>query len=1161
MYTSKLARAGMKGRKRDTGVLRAVVTLAFVFIIIATILIGSIDKTEREQRLSLFGRFQVDYLSANEAAKNAILNNTDGVTVAVSEILAETEDFGILAGIDEKTAELGNFKLLEGKLPEHDNEITVEMNSLGNLGKNVKVGDQLSLRMETMSTKTSQTLIDEYEIKRERKIITELVYEEEENKKAFLKDFYETHPMIANFGLDEYDTVFKMGLDKNGNQIDFNELSENDLYCYAVSWVDYKHIDGDLINTLEVTTNKIIPWDGLLITMHTVHYLVYNNRLQPLEDNMNDEAIKYGIITQQYVAVQKKCILSGIIETYSDRWDTLNYPLANSFITQSACDDITNGLKSTGELFEYAPNYNKSFNLFLYSNSMSSTEMFEKFYPIYEENKKELPQIPMFPIYNETGEISYYVTMEQAIVFYSQQSTIPLTEKEIYAQFGSAVKYEDAAPIPEEQLPYRINSYSYPNIADTKGTLSMTVIAIVFVTTACAVFQIFITQIKRRTRKIALLKAVGATNFQVSSMLFFEGLYVLLFALPVGVILGFGFSYLVIMLMNLANASNALIFYVDPPSVLFGILFGALALFFGMSVPLIKAVKTPLTGSMSIASKTKRKIEEKPEKLVIQTFKRIEKRNRKANRERNFMFTALSCFIVSIMLISMFLCFSSFSNYNATVIKSNKPSYSFGSFYAMADRFAEENSDLILSSADEITSVEALTLGKMVYMRYDNMMGENGSPILNAFYKSVPDSMFSEYFTEFHAGVAGELNKAFQKDIKVKSKNEVAIEDISYKTTFYGISKDGDLFSRLNAAITEGSINPVEFSSGNEVIVLIPMYKPGRNILAETTRDETFFDNLDHDSKIKSILNDADIMDITLDADKSGFYENDSSLVVGNMIDLYAETQDVKEEGMLCTTKGGSVRVGAIIRYFPDENIWPFSGNTAPYTVIGSHNSLYRVYPKSCIRFEKGQISSMKRMIDTYYPYCYGETMFNVYAKNTADRNNTDLPLLNVAKENGFTLINYRESNYSLYSEALNNALIIGLLGVAASMISSVILMNTIISSLDQERKRFGILQSIGVNKASFMRSGLRNGIRLGLIAIIFANIILILILFFTTYFSNMSMSFIDYVNTMFTTGLYMYPYILHLSLCALFMIMIILMNTLHVKTILKYSPIENIKA
>lgn len=50
MYTAKLARSGMKGRKRDTRILLIVLTLSFIFTTISTILISSMEYTDEFQK-------------------------------------------------------------------------------------------------------------------------------------------------------------------------------------------------------------------------------------------------------------------------------------------------------------------------------------------------------------------------------------------------------------------------------------------------------------------------------------------------------------------------------------------------------------------------------------------------------------------------------------------------------------------------------------------------------------------------------------------------------------------------------------------------------------------------------------------------------------------------------------------------------------------------------------------------------------------------------------------------------------------------------------------------------------------------------------------------------------------------------------------------------
>ena len=73
---------------------------------------------------------------------------------------------------------------------------------------------------------------------------------------------------------------------------------------------------------------------------------------------------------------------------------------------------------------------------------------------------------------------------------------------------------------------------------------------VIFVVAFCAVLQIFLTQIKRRTRKIALLKSIGCTRGQVVSMLFWEGMYLLGYSMPLGIAAGFGVGWSAVQILQ-----------------------------------------------------------------------------------------------------------------------------------------------------------------------------------------------------------------------------------------------------------------------------------------------------------------------------------------------------------------------------------------------------------------------------------------------------------------------------------------------------------------------------------------------------------------------------------------------------------------------------------
>ena len=55
----KIALRGLIGQKRNTLLLWSVVTLAFLFLVLSTTLITSLNKTDEEQRRSTYGSWQI----------------------------------------------------------------------------------------------------------------------------------------------------------------------------------------------------------------------------------------------------------------------------------------------------------------------------------------------------------------------------------------------------------------------------------------------------------------------------------------------------------------------------------------------------------------------------------------------------------------------------------------------------------------------------------------------------------------------------------------------------------------------------------------------------------------------------------------------------------------------------------------------------------------------------------------------------------------------------------------------------------------------------------------------------------------------------------------------------------------------------------------------
>ena len=789
---------------------------------------------------------------------------------------------------------------------------------------------------------------------------------------------------------------------------------------------------------------------------------------------------------------------------------------------------------------------------------------------------------------------------------------------------------------------------------DTQATLTITVVGIIFITTACAVFQIFLTQIKRRTRKIALLKAVGATNGQIGGMLVWEGIYLLVIGLPLGAVIGFIVSYAAIFISNDVQAKQSIIFSVDPASLALGLVFGILALFIGMLIPMIIAIRTPLRGSMSGVgvkkTSVKRRAVSESALTTRQTFASVSKRHAQSNRSKNTVSFALSTFIISIMLIALFLGFCSFDDYKKIVVNDNRPDFLISAPYGMAPRFVEEKvpeidevagisdvyayrviekvpmmheafsplteydkrSNIIyafrqtagIDCLDFFTQTQDLDSGSedssededdnnntqllegtdIVISSYDkqNMLQLTAEQLARFVIpnSSVSQSMYyiNDYRAHYGYGDsymdpsqfidpsnpdAGDSDP--QPDDVNDNPDAESEDDETFTpllTTIYGIDADYPVMEQLKAAFAQSDFDEKEFAEGNQVILLVPKFLKGTSD-DYTSVVEGDFSKVSHAKRMSAILDAAKAFKLSYDKRFATYYDTEDVIKVGDRLEFEGSSISVGDETTSDKTIKKTATVGAIINYFPNDSIWPFSDNCMGYEVIAGNNLVTKLRPGSSRRLTAEEVQGYLMMDDLFYGGINGRTDFYIYGSDEMTRADTDLPLLTYAKSLGLSLTNYRESNSALYNEAVNNAMIIALLGIAAAMIALVILSNTVSSSVEQDSKRYGILQSIGVEARSFKLEQYRTGFLNGLISILIANALVALILFFTTFGATFGyeMSIGDYFADMIQNRLAMYPWALHAALCIVYLAIQMVIYRAPLKTVLKRSPIENIRA
>lgn len=1439
VITRKLAQQGMKGRKRDTFLLRTVITLSFVFITLATIFISSIKHTENYQKEQLYATWQTSILGATQGEIDYVKSHFNDDEYAVSELLGTYDGVGTVGTIDDNLIGMGSFKLLEGSFPTSRNDILIESNQLGALGASVGVGDTITVEVKYQVGSISEDEKQEFRSKIRSNNADTLSSLSPDERESFLGRMFDSTTSCYYKGRGYVTTRYK----QNGVPLSQSERLFEYLYYRSLYFTD--EFMGTDIYSVDETVKEVTAYDPTLYTyesmtvkLFTEYYYAYSQDDYNFEGSgaqLQKDIRDKGLVMSQYVVARLDFNVCGIIETYTDRWDTGFSTLANSFVCESGADFIKCAVEAATEGFKFgdaSTKFNCPSNVFIKSKSLtpveaycvcvdasessekSVNETYDEFLANqtyrevmlygkpclisdknYDESCMVEPQTVYAPIngyaifvwdvpeytdaagnhhaseevnvlvpkdvfdmfveefvleadertaeindvlggsfvsaasqyrildtlkkfdvfkkympygdfrkdtenwveicdggtkyvlnrkyFNEKGVIetpatyNYDSSMNPVTIIdkYGKETMYLVNDSEFdiyYFYLNAKLQGDDEAADLDasdreyyaslRQSPYdntnthlRINSLAYPeDVADTQATLTITVVGIIFITTACAVFQIFLTQIKRRTRKIALLKAVGATNGQIGGMLVWEGVYLLAVGLPLGAIIGFITSYAAIFISNDVQANKSIIFSVDPAPLALGLVFGILALFLGMLIPMIIAIRTPLRGSMSGVgvkkTSVKRRAVSESALTTRQTFASVSKRHAQSNRSKNTVSFALSTFIISIMLIALFLGFCSFDDYKKIVLNDNRPDFLISAPYGMAPRFVEEKVPEI-GEVTGISDVYAYRVIEKVPMMHEafsplteydkrsniiyafrqtagidrldfftqtqdldsgsedssededdnnnTQLVEGSDIVINSFYRqgmlrftdeqlarfvipnsSVSQSMYfiSDYRAHYGYGDSSMDSSQFidpsnpdaadsdpQPD-DVNDNPDAASEDdetfTPLLTTIYGIDADYPVMEQLKAAFAQSDFDEKEFAEGNQVILLVPKFLKGTSD-DYTSVVEGDFSKVSHAKRMSAILDAAKAFKLSYDKRFATYYDTEDVIKVGDRLEFEGSSISVGDETTSDKTIKKTATVGAIINYFPNDSIWPFSDNCMGYEVIAGNNLVTKLRPGSSRRLNAEEVQGYLMMDDLFYGGINGHTDFYIYGSDEMTRADTDLPLLTYAKSLGLSLTNYRESNSALYNEAVNNAMIIALLGIAAAMIALVILSNTVSSSVEQDSKRYGILQSIGVEARSFKLEQYRTGFLNGLISILIANALVALILFFTTFGATFGyeMSIGDYFADMMQNRLAMYPWALHAALCIVYLAIQMVIYRAPLKTVLKRSPIENIRA
>lgn len=1053
----KIAISGMKGRKKDTFLLSFVVLLSFLFIVTATILFSSSEKTKNIQRTNTFGTWHGSSLNGDDDLEESLLKIKEVEDLGKSRILGKSKTLGMVGTFNQELFDMGHFQLHEGRFPEADNEIALELNQLSYFSEDIKVGDTIPVEI----------VMPLYAID------METAYESEGKRiESELREAEEHFIRFANIddgsGLDDYGRWMLRFINSQREEMGLDDDEPTPVGILYNLW-------GRNITRNEQTLEV---FDGTkVVTRRSYLYSINDFSDEVVEDNI-EEVKANGTITSETTLVTRDMVVTGIVQTYSNLWDVDKYPVANSFVTEEAGKIFIEGgfyLTEEMDVSEYKfPN-----NYFIKSN-ISSEEFYKKY----------------------NNELSNF----------------------------------------------RRNSFAYPETAgSTETTLTYGILVFIFIATIFSVFQIYLTQMKRRTRKIALLKSIGATNGQVRGILIWEVIYLLIFCIPTSIVGGIITVKLILYLMNTLGNID-LNFYINYTLLILGMIAGVISVIIGMTIPMIKSMNVPLTGTISKAPKHKKipkrnKSESKSANLnvEVQTFRKISIKNLKYNKS-NLMFTlGLYTITISVLIGAIFLSFLAFEDYIDQVIATDKPDYGFEFDFGIRHREIPDYLEAF-QSIKGVKNVEFYKGGEHAYMWYE---GLEDNEIQSTFKKILPSNLIDEHFG---------INSLDYANLDDDRKH--LIEE-SIVTNTYTIDSEGELFNKFKNAISVGSVDKKNFEEGKEVIVLMPMYFPidYKDEKLHPITDNSILQNTEQKSRIKNLLEYSGLYDTSYDFRYSEYYLKDESLSPGDKIHLTIPTEGVDGNDKTNEVRFHELEAAGLIYYFPEEGIWPFSGTVENPVIIGSYNLITDLYPASLTGKGNLSVGELRNLIARLAPTKYGKTWAYVDVDKKADDIQVQVDLQRLAIENESSLYNYTESNNIVFGKGFRIASIIIILGLSVTFIALIILYNTTLSKLEQERERIGTLQAIGVTGKQFKKLYLVTGISYGLISLILAHVFLVIIVLLTTV-ANSGPILINIKNQ-----LWLYPWKIHIIVCSIYFIITVLTYYLPLGKILKNQPVNNIRS
>ncbi|MGB8454855.1 MAG: ABC transporter permease [Anaerocolumna sp.] len=159
-YYNKIVKLNLQKYKKSYISFIIIIILACTFTVSVTIFNDSLIKTEEQQRKDIYGSWHISVYNTDDTLYKELLNhgtlkNVGKMTVYGSVLGGDSKATGTIGSVDDNMVRSG-LSLMDGRFPEKDNEIAVELDDLSMGGYSYEIGQAIHLKIQVYNNESKK---------------------------------------------------------------------------------------------------------------------------------------------------------------------------------------------------------------------------------------------------------------------------------------------------------------------------------------------------------------------------------------------------------------------------------------------------------------------------------------------------------------------------------------------------------------------------------------------------------------------------------------------------------------------------------------------------------------------------------------------------------------------------------------------------------------------------------------------------------------------------------------------------------------------------------------------------------------------------------------------------------------------------------------------